>query len=256
MSNTTQLSIQLHSLRALESVDLALDAAAAAGFRLVEPVGMHLANPEEMRGKLDDRGLQAPSCHIQMELLREDPARIARACRLIGADYLFVPAVPPEERDAPADRWPAIGRELGALANHLADEGITFGYHNHYEVSIGDGVRTALDMIFEESEGTPLVWQADVAWLARCGKSPADLLRRYRHRLVSLHVKDGVGPFKGDPEDNWRVAGSGDMGWQDLWPVAVDFGAQLMVMEHDRPIDATRFAHEAFKAGQTLGDLK
>jgi len=256
MEKKSDLSIQLHSLRGLGSLDAALEAAAGAGFKLVEPVGAYLQAPDDIRRKLDQLGLTAPTCHLQMEWLREDMKTIVAGCKTIGSTYLFVPAVPPEERDLPIEAWPAVGRELGDLANRLADHGITFGYHNHYEVSIGSGTQTGLDLIFEHSAGSPLIWQADVAWFDRCGKDPVDLLTRYRDRLFSIHVKDRAAPVENDPEDNWRVAGQGRLGWPRLWPLCKELGAQYMVMEHDRPLDPTHFAHDAFQAGKTLGGIE
>lgn len=256
MNQHPDLAIQLHSLRDLGDPPIVFAAAAAAGFQLVEPVGLHLMNPEATAAQLAAHGLTAPTCHIQMERLRENLDGIAAACRAIGTRHLFVPAVPPEERDAPPAHWPGIGRELAAMARRLADHGIVFGYHNHYEVSIEDGERTALDMIFEESTGSPLVWQADVAWLFRCGRDPATLLDRYRDRLVSVHVKDRlVPPLPDDAEDNWRVAGQGGLRWPVLWRHCKDLGAGLMVMEHDRPRDPAAFARDAFAAGTLLGGI-
>ena len=113
------------------------------------------------------------------------------------------------------------------MANRLGERGITFGYHNHYEVSIGSGNTTALDLIFEHSAGTPLVWQADVAWFDRCGKDPVDILTLCSERLFSVDIKDRCAPIKNDPEDNWRVAGKGRLGWELLWPLCKGVGASI-----------------------------
>lgn len=251
----SDISIQLHSLRGLGSIDAALRVAADAGYNLVEPVGGYLVDPSETRRKLDALKLSAPTCHVNMEVLRERLPEIASACRTIGTTHLFVPAVPPEERDAPIERWAAIGRELGEMATRLSDLGIVFGYHNHYEVSIGTDDATALDLIFEHSEGSPLLWQADVAWLSRCGKNAAVLLQRYSNRLFSIHVKDRIADFKDDPEGGWRVAGNGMLGWNTLWPFCKSLGAQYMVMEHDMPLDPKAFAIDAMDKARALGGV-
>ena len=84
-----------------------------------------------MKAKLDARGLRFSSSHVSLAALRERPDKIAAACRLLGFDQLFMPAVPPEQRDMDASGWRALGRELGALATRFAGEGIRLGYHNH-----------------------------------------------------------------------------------------------------------------------------
>jgi len=70
------LSIQLYSLRSLGPVERQLDAAQAAGFRLVETIGSQLADPKGLKAGLDARGLMAPTGHIGIGDLRSDLARI------------------------------------------------------------------------------------------------------------------------------------------------------------------------------------
>ena len=77
----------------------------------------------------------------------------------------------------PARARPGAGRDVRALRG----QGIGFGYHNHdWELQRKDGARTALELIFEAAEDSPLTWQADVAWLVRGGVEPKAWLNRYR----------------------------------------------------------------------------
>ena len=61
MSVTDHLSIQLYTLRSLESLDSTLDIVAEAGYRYVETVGSHLDDAANVRAKLDARGLKFSS---------------------------------------------------------------------------------------------------------------------------------------------------------------------------------------------------
>ena len=114
------LSIQLYTLRSLNDLDTILDSVAAAGFRNVEGIGSHLDDAANVKAKLDARGLRFSSSHVSLAALA-GTARISvmAACRLLGFDQLFMPAVPPEQRDMDASGWRALGRELGALATAL-----------------------------------------------------------------------------------------------------------------------------------------
>ena len=124
MSVTSRLSIQLYTLRAMEDVDRILDTVAEAGYRYVETVGSHLDNAAGIRSKLDARGLKASSSHVSLAALREKPDAIADACRTLGFQHLFMPAVPPEQRDMGADGWRSLGQELGGLAQRFQEHGI------------------------------------------------------------------------------------------------------------------------------------
>src|SRR5919112_3706020 len=124
MSVTDKLSIQLYTLRTLEDVDRVLDTVAEAGYRYVETVGSHLDNAAGIRSKLDARGLKASSSHVSLAALREKPDAIVEACRTLGFTDLYMPAVPPEQRDMGADGWGFLGQELGQLAQRFQRDGI------------------------------------------------------------------------------------------------------------------------------------
>ncbi len=247
MPVTDLLSIQLYTLRSLNGLDAVLDAVAAAGYRYVEGVGSHLDDAANVKTKADARGLQFSSSHVSLAALRDRPQAIIDACKLLGFQHLFMPAVPPEQRDADGSFWRSLGRELGGMAQRFADAGIRLGYHNHnWELKPKDGATTALELLFAGAEGTKLTWQADVAWLVRGGADPAMWLQRYRDRLVAAHVKDIAPDGTALDEDGWADVGAGVLDWKSLWRLCRDCGAQWMVVEHDKPADPARCARASF----------
>jgi sugar phosphate isomerase/epimerase len=173
MSDIDILSIQLYTLRSLGELDRVLDVAKQAGYGRIETAGAHLDDAENVRAKLDARGLKVSSSHVGLAALRERPDAMVRACRILGFDQLFMPAVPPDQRQSEAPFWRALGHELGEIARRMRDQGITLGYHNHHwELAQKDGTKTALELIFEGAQGSPLGWQVDIAWLVRGGADP------------------------------------------------------------------------------------
>jgi sugar phosphate isomerase/epimerase len=247
MSIADVLSIQLYTMRSLGDLDRILDAVAEAGYRQVETVGSHLDDAATTKAKLDARGLKASSSHVSLAALRQRPDAVIEASRTLGVGQLFMPAVPLDQRLMAADGWRALGQELGQMSERLRGQGIELGYHNHHwELKPKDGPKTGLELIFEAAEGSPLTWQADVAWLVRGGVEPKAWLKRYRSRLTSAHVKDIAPPGQNQDEDGWADVGSGVLDWRALWPVCRDAGARWMVVEHDRPKDPARTARASF----------
>ena len=199
MSIADVLSIQLYTLRSLNDLDRILDAVADAGYRHVETVGSHLDDAAATRAKLDARGLKVSSSHVGLAALRERPDAVVEACRTLGAGQLFMPAVPPEQRDMAADGWRALGRELGEMSERLREQGIELGYHNHHwELEPKEGGRTALELLFEAAEGSPLTWQVDVAWLVRGKADPKLWLERYRSPR-HVGAREGRGAGRAEP---------------------------------------------------------
>jgi sugar phosphate isomerase/epimerase len=130
--NTEILSIQLYTLRSLGKLDRVLDAVKQAGYGHVETIGSHLDDAENVRAKLDGGDLKVSSSHVSLAALRERLDVVVQACHTLGFEQLFMPAVPPEQRQSDAPFRRALGHELGELAQRLRDEGITLGYHNHH----------------------------------------------------------------------------------------------------------------------------
>jgi sugar phosphate isomerase/epimerase len=120
MTVTDTLSIQLYTLRSLNELDAVLDVAAAAGFRNVECVGSHLDDATNVKAKADTRGLGFSSSHVSLAALQERPDQVIAASRLLGIEQLFMPAVPPAQRDMDAcERQPlaavfGLWQRLGA----------------------------------------------------------------------------------------------------------------------------------------------
>jgi sugar phosphate isomerase/epimerase len=254
MSIADVLSIQLYTMRSLGDLDRILDAVAEAGYRHVESVGSQLDDAASTKAKLDARGLKASSSHVSLAALRERPDAVIEASHTLGVDRLFMPAVPAEQRGMEADGWRALGQELGRMSERLRREGIELGYHNHHwELEPKDGAKTALELIFAASEGSPLTWQADVAWLVRGGVEPKAWLNRYRSRLTSAHVKDIAPVGQNQDEDGWADIGSGVLDWRDLWQACRDAGARWMVVEHDKPKDPAHTARASFAFLTSIG---
>jgi sugar phosphate isomerase/epimerase len=254
MQNTDILSIQLYTLRSLGDLDRVLDTVKQAGYGRVETVGSHLDDAENVRSKLDARGLKVSSSHVSLATLRDRPEAVIEACRTLGFDQLFMPAVSQEHRQSEAAFWRALGCELGEIAERMRDQGIAFGYHNHdWELTPKDGVKTALELIFEGAADSPLSWQVDIAWLVRGGADPKGWMHRYRDRVISAHVKDIAPEGRNEDQDGWADVGAGLLDWRELWPAARAAGAKWMVVEHDKPSDPAETARASYAFISRMG---
>ena len=244
----TPLSIQLYSLRTLPGLAEILDTVKAAGYRHVELIGGHLDDAGNVKRHLDARGLAASSAHVGIAALRERFDAIMAACKTLGFTQLFMPSVPPDERQSPEPYWSFLGRELGQMAWRAKDRGIDLGYHNHHwELKAQADGRSALECLFAGAGNAPFTWQADVAWLVRGGADPVALMQQHRSRLVSVHAKDLAPAGTKLDEDGWDDVGHGTLDWRGkLAQAAADNGATWLVAEHDKPNDPARFARNSF----------
>jgi sugar phosphate isomerase/epimerase len=134
-----------------------------------------------VRTKLDGRGLAE---------LRERPD-VVQACRTLGFDQLFMPAVSPEQRQSGGRSGAGWGERARRDGRVHARPGDRLRVSQPPQgLAPKEGAKTALELIFEEAARSPLAWQVDIAWLVRGGADPKEWMQRYRDRVVSAHVKD------------------------------------------------------------------
>jgi sugar phosphate isomerase/epimerase len=248
MNIAEELSIQLYSLRNYGDLESQLAALSKVGFRCVELMGSHLDDPQQTRGLLDAHGMTAPTGHVSMDALRGRLDEIAEQASIIGMQELYMPAMPDAEREMSADGWHRAGAELGWMATRMEAHGLALGYHNHdWELRpLRDG-STPLAHFFAGAEGSPLTFEADLAWIVRGKGDPLDIIKSLRSRLTAVHVKDLAPAGTNTEEDGWADIGAGTLDWPHLWREARALGAKWMVLEHDKPKDPIRFA-EASRA--------
>jgi sugar phosphate isomerase/epimerase len=241
-----RLSFQLYSARLMPTLEDQFDMLERIGYRLVEPWGGLLDEPERLRGLLDSYAMQAPSCHVGIERLRSDPPGTAALLRGLGVEIAVVPAPPQGRFDNDEAGWRALGAELQTYAAPMADAGLALAWHNHHwEYKPTASGAIPLDLIFDAAPD--LQWEADLAWIVRGGADPIAELAKRPSRTPLLHVKDIAPAGECADEDGWADVGHGVLDWTSIMAAAVAAGATTFVVEHDKPSDAERFARRSYE---------
>lgn len=242
------LSVQLYTLRDIHDEGRMLDVVAEAGFRYVEVYGALFSHAPSLRRKLEERSLQASGAHVALQDLKYDIGRVVDQANALDLTSIFVPSVPVALRDMAPVGWRELGRDLALLSDQVAKHGLTIGYHTHdWDFRAKEDGKAALDIVFDAAGAAPVEWEADIAWLARAGVDPKLWLDRYRSRLTAAHVKDLAPVGTNDDEAGWADVGSGTLDWGDLWPFAVERGAKVMVVEHDKPLNPAKTITNGFR---------
>lgn len=241
------LGVQLYTLRHLGGdVDDALRVVAEAGYAAVETVGTHGLDAETLRAALDRYGLRAVSSHLPLATLRDEVEATAAFARAVGVERLGVPWIPEEERPVDASGWRRLGARLAELGARYRRHGLRLEFHNHdVELAAVDG-GTALDALLEGADPADLDVQLDLAWVARAGHDPLEVLERHGARCRSLHVKDLAPSGTRLDEDGWTTVGQGTLDWSRLLPVARRVGVETLLVEHDLPSDPVAVVRDAY----------
>lgn len=126
--------------------------------------------------------------------------RHATFVRDAGGLYLQVTdSARPKDRKPSAEDFHALGRVLTEIGKRTTDLGVPLGYHNHMN-SLGESPEE-VDRIMDASDPHFVKLLLDVAHYHQGGGDSAKAIRRYRDRLLFLHIKDVESPVPGATGD-------------------------------------------------------
>jgi len=125
----------------------------------------------------------------------EDHTKHARFVRDVGGIYLQVTDTKPKDRDVTPADCARLGRIMTEIGKRSADLGIPLGYHNHMN-SIGEKPDD-VDRILGAADPHYVRLELDVAHYQQGGGDPVKAIRRYRDRLIFMHIKDLQSPVPG-----------------------------------------------------------
>jgi sugar phosphate isomerase/epimerase len=229
-------AINVYSVRDLdESVSEVLDRVAAAGYDGVQFSGRHTpldGDPEEIRQKLDETGLDVTGAHIGIDELEGNLEEVLAAYETVGVDDAVVPYLPASEFES-AEAVEETAARLADLEDELeaVDWGLHYHNHEHEFVDVGDGL-TGFEALIER---TDIGIELDVGWALYAGRDPVELIDQYGDRMPLIHMKD----VDADAErgECFREIGEGDVDMRGCAEAAREAGAEWLIYEHDAPED-------------------
>ena len=157
----TVVAAQMYTLRDFTKTpgDIAssLKRVSEIGYRAVQMSGLGPIDPTELKTICDGEGLAICATHTGYDRLRDETDAVIEEHRIWDCKYPAIGGLPKPYREDGANGFIKFAREASEVARKLSDAGLTFGYHNHsFELEKFDG-RTALQILFDESD--PEVFQ-------------------------------------------------------------------------------------------------
>ena len=137
---------------------------------------------------LRDAGLQACSAHVPMPE-GERQAEVLATMAALDCTRMVSGLGPQDYTDL--DSIKRSCDRLNRAVDFARQNGMTFGYHNHwweYE-RLPDGQR--IDQVMLEHVDGALEFELDVYWIKTAGVDPAQVVAAMGHRAPLLHIKDG-----------------------------------------------------------------
>lgn len=241
------LGLQLYTVRELMAEDFVatLELVAATGYREVEFAGYFEVPPAEVRRRLADAGLEAPSAHVGYGEFVADVAGVMEHALAVGHRFVVVPAVPDGDR-ATLDDYRRHAENFNRWSEACREAGLRFGYHNHtFEFEEIDG-QLPYDLLLAETEPGRVEMELDLAWARGGNADPLAYFEAWPGRFPLVHIKD-LGPA-GNEDD----IGNGDVAFARIFAHAQKAGLRHGFIERDHATDVRQSIESNYAAIQPL----
>lgn len=214
-----EYGLQLYSIRDItpEDMDGALRQVAALGYKFVEFAGFFGNTAADIRAMLDNYGLRVSGTHTAWGDVANNYDATVAFHKAIGCSNIIVPGCDLSTKEK-MDEFIDIANKFQP---RLAEDGITFGYHNHaHEFKLNlDG-----QIIYDEiTRHTSLKLEIDTYWAYVGGKDPVAMMEALKNRLHVIHIKDGDRGGEGTP------LGQGTAPVAEVYKKAVELGVPMVV---------------------------
>jgi sugar phosphate isomerase/epimerase len=183
--------VQLYTVRDAMKRDFegTLRRVADIGYDEIEFAGLFGRDPAKVYPLLKKLGLKAAASHVDWQRLRDDPDGLIKETKALGAPYMVLAWLPPEQRQT-LDQWRWWVSHLNRVGKTARKQGLRLAYHAHdFEYQPIEGVRPIY--LLERGLDPKFVgFEMDIYWTIKGGGDPVSLLRRYPGRFPLAHIKD------------------------------------------------------------------
>ena len=237
----TKIALQLYSIRTALEKDFygSLLKVKEAGYDSVEFAGYGGYSAREMRGMLDEIGLEPYSSHVAAQLLENELDEVVAYSRELGLSWVVCPGYKIESL---ADCH-AISAILVRAAKALQPYGIRVGYHNHSHEFVKFNGVYALNLIIANDEGIPLIAQVDTCWAQYADVDPVAYIDSLQELAGPLHFKDINPDYKNLAGNELDVeVGNGMIDF----PAIIEVARKNGILERGLVVEQEAFSRDMF----------
>lgn len=227
-----QIAAQLYTLRDFlkTPADIAesMKKVKAIGYDAVQLSGMGPIEESEIIKILDGEGLVCCATHESGANIVDDTQKVIDRLNALGCKYTAYPYphVPLNSEEAVKD----LAKGLDVAGKKMAVAGQVLTYHNHAVEFTRFGNRTALDIIYDETNPAYLQGEIDTYWVQYGGGNPVAWCQRLKNRMPLLHLKEF-----GIIENQIKIleVGSGNLDWAGIIAAGDAAGTEWFIVEQD-----------------------
>ncbi|MDD2456997.1 MAG: sugar phosphate isomerase/epimerase [Eubacteriales bacterium] len=220
-----QFALQLYTLRdsfqtPAEFSSLLADVK-ALGFAGVELAGSGGLSAEQLKGRLDELGLDAVCSHEMPDRLANHLDEVIAFHQTIGCTKIAIAWSPAASEADLTQLFAVVAQAKPALAT----AGIELLYHNHDHEFKTIGSEQAIEQIARH-----LALEVDTYWVFSAGQDVPAWLMAHQDQIRLLHIKDG------DRERHPCALGEGENTIDAILTASERLGLDWLIVENDNPV--------------------
>ncbi|MBR3178123.1 MAG: TIM barrel protein [Clostridia bacterium] len=184
--------------------------------------------------------LSVVGLHEDLDTLKQSPEAVIRKAKELGTDRVILTGMYQFDYTDPS----ALGlfcEELNRCGGILANEGISFLYHNHNVelVRLRDNGERAYSFLIRNTDPRALNFEFDSYWFADGGANVSEWMEMLGSRMRSWHINDRGSRLKGKAmtpiikEDSMEL-GYGNLPLEKWTEIAKSNGTDTVVLESHR----------------------
>lgn len=236
--------IQMFTLRDFvktpEDYENTLKRVAEMGYQNVQITPPPHSSFEQTAALLKKHGLKADSAFHTLYGIEGNGELIAKNTAALGTDVVRTDSIRPEFRTT-KEGYLESAALLNRCGAELKRQGLKFMYHFHAFEFIKLGDTRGIDILLGETDPELVLFQPDVFWLTAAGCEPSEELKRFKNRVLYMHMKDYVVTTKKtdileEISQASAPVGTGNLNWDVILKTAKDIGVINFVVEDDMGI--------------------
>ncbi len=233
---TTSVQLIVFGERGQTDFEGVLRDVAAAGFPAIEAGNLFASHGEETaRRLLTEYNIQISGAHFGYGDYA-DPAKLASHiayAKSLGVHNLMCSGVSDSKT---VEGYKKSAQLFNAIGKQLADEGLTFNYHNHaWEFDDLGGVN-GMQILDSETDPALVKYNLDVFWIHYGNHDPVAFIEAHKDRTGYFHFKDGTKQVntEGKTVPHFTELGRGSVDLKAAYEAALAANAEWIVAEQDR----------------------
>lgn len=227
-----KIGLQLYSVRKdaekdfLGTVQKVID----LGYQGIQFAGFFNTSAEQVRGVLQENQTLAAGAHVGIQqLLGDELEKTFEYHHTIENDLIICPYLPEEMRQS-ADDYKKIAEQLNKIGEACQKEGFRFGYHNHNFEFERFGDISGFELLFTQTDPQLVKMELDCYWASFADQDPLAIIREFKDRVVSLHMKDMKIE---DGRKTGTEVGNGLLDFKSLIQVGNEYGVEWFTVEQE-----------------------